>query len=95
MSAKPDVGPELVTVFDTAQESEAMVVHGLLTSAGIDSIIVNLEATQEVFPGVGGIAVRVNPAQEQAARALIEDYRANPGPDDDDQIPAEEGRKSA
>ena len=83
MSAQPISDPELVEVFDTMQESEAMVVHGLLTSAGIESVVANLQAPQDVFPGVGGISVRVNPAQEEAARQLIADYRANAAPEDD------------
>ncbi|HEY2496912.1 MAG TPA: DUF2007 domain-containing protein [Candidatus Angelobacter sp.] len=83
MSTEPTADPELVEVFDTMQESEAMVVHGLLTSAGIESAITNIQAPQDVFPGVGGISVRVNPAQEQEARRLIEDYRANPASEED------------
>jgi len=83
MSAQPISDPELVEVFDTMQESEAMVVHGLLTSAGIESVVANLQAPQDVFPGVGGISVRVNPAQEEQARQLIDDYRANAASDDD------------
>jgi hypothetical protein len=83
MSAQPKSDPELVEVFDTMQESEAMVVHGLLTSAGVESVVANLQAPQDVFPGVGGISVRVNPAQEEEARRLIEDYRANPASEDD------------
>ncbi len=79
--SKPD--PELVEVFDTFQESEAMVVHGLLTSAGIESIVTNLLAPQDIFPGVGGISVRVNPAQEEEARNIIEDYKAHPSAEDD------------
>jgi hypothetical protein len=84
MSTRPNADPELVEVFDTAQESEAMVVHGLLTSAGIDSIITNLEAPQDVLPGVGGISVRVNPADQEEARRIIEDYRNNAAAEDDD-----------
>ena len=83
MSTQPKSDPELVEVFDTMQESEAMVVHGLLTSAGVESVVANLQAPQDVFPGVGGISVRVNPAQEEEARRLIEDYRANPASEDD------------
>jgi hypothetical protein len=82
MSTKPNADPELVEVFDTAQESEGMVVQGLLTSAGIESMIVNLEAPQDVLPGVGGISVRVNPAQEEEARRVIEEYRTHPASDD-------------
>ena len=87
MSTQPKADPELVEVFDTMQESEAMVVHGLLTSAGIESAITNLLAPQDVFPGVGGISIRVNPAQEQEARRLIDDYRANAASDDDTMPP--------
>jgi Putative prokaryotic signal transducing protein len=83
MSTRPKADPELVEVFDTLQESEAMVIHGLLTSAGIESIVTNLLAPQDVFPGVGGLSVRVNPAQEEEARSLIADYKANGAADED------------
>jgi hypothetical protein len=83
MSTQPKADPELVEVFDTVQESEAMVIHGLLTSAGIESLVTNLEFPQDIFPGVGGISVRVNPAQEEEARRIIEDYKANAAADDD------------
>jgi len=83
MSTQPTADPELVEVFDTMQESEAMVVHGLLTSAGIDSVIANIQAPQDVFPGVGGISVRVNPDSEEEARQVIADYRANAASEDD------------
>jgi hypothetical protein len=91
MSAQPiaDPGPELVEVFDTMQESEAMIVHGLLTSAGIDSVIATLQATQDIFPGVGGLSIRVNPTQEKEALRIIEDYRANPASEDDSVLPDE------
>lgn len=83
MSTQPKADPELVEVFDTVQESEAMVVHGLLASAGIESLVANLEFPQDVFPGVGSISVRVNPAQEEEARRIIEDYRTNAAAEDD------------
>jgi hypothetical protein len=90
MSTQPIADPELVEVFDTLQESEAMVVHGLLTSVGIESVITNLQAPQDVFPGVGGLSVRVSPGKEEEARALIDDYRANAA-SEDDSIPGEDG----
>lgn len=87
--------PELVTVFETKDESEAMVVHSLLTSAGIESLLVNLEAPQDVLPGVGGMAIRVNAAQADEARSVIEEYRNSDAADaveiDDEQSEAEEG----
>jgi hypothetical protein len=90
MSTQPKADPELVEIFDTMQESEAMVVHGLLTSSGIDSAVMNLLAPQDVFPGVGGISIRVNPAQELEARRIIDDYRANAA-SEDDSVPPEAG----
>lgn len=67
----PYVDPELVIVFDSNQESEAMVVHGLLTSADIDSVMLSREAAQDVLPGVGGVVVKVNAAQADEARQVI------------------------
>jgi hypothetical protein len=84
----------VVVVFVTMQESEAMVVHGLLTSAGIESVVTNLQAPQDVFPGVGGISVRVNPAQEEEALQLIDDYRTNAASDDDSLPLHDDGNQS-
>lgn len=84
MSSGPKADPELVTVFDTQDEPEAMVVHALLTSAGIESLIANLQAPQDVLPGVGGVVVRVSAAQAEEARRVIEEYRNAPEPEQDD-----------
>ncbi len=90
MSAETDDRPqsheELVEVFDTMEESEAMVVRGLLESAGIDAIITAWDAPQDILPGVGGVIVRVSPEQAEEARSLIEDYRNNSGGDEDDTV---------
>ncbi len=74
---------ELVEVFDTKEESEALVVRGLLESAGIDAMVTALDAPQDVLPGVGGMIVRVSPERAEEARSLIEEYRSNPPADDD------------
>lgn len=74
---------ELVSVFETGDEAEAMVVQGLLESNGIESLLVNLEAPQDVLPGVGGVAIRVRPSEADEAREIIEDQRnAPPGPEE-------------
>lgn len=78
--------PELVTVFETNDEPEAMVVHSLLTSASIESLLVNLEAPQDVLPGVGGMAIRVSAAQADEARRVIEEYRNAPEAEETDVI---------
>ena len=44
MAAIPEPNERLVKVFDTEQESEAMVVQGLLESQGIESLISYLDA---------------------------------------------------
>lgn len=95
MSTEPHVDAELVTVFDTMQETEAMVVQGLLRSAGIDSIVTSLQAQQDVWPGVGGVVVRVAAAQADEARQLIADYENTPPANADDvaRAEAEDGEK--
>jgi hypothetical protein len=76
-AAVPLPDEKLVRVFDTEQESEAMVVKGLLDSAGIDSQLGENENSPDVLP-VGGIGILVR--EEDAAKALqvIEEYRRTP-----------------
>jgi len=76
--ASPNPNEKLVRVFDTEQESEAMVVHGLLESAGIDSEITALDAPQDVLPGVGGTVILVREEDAAKARGVIEEYRRAP-----------------
>jgi hypothetical protein len=77
MATQPQTNEDLVQVFDSEQESEAMVVQSLLESAGIDAIIAGLDAPQDVLPGVGGVVVRVAADKADEARKLIADYRAD------------------
>lgn len=72
----PNPNQRLVKVFDSEQESEVMVVRGLLESAGIEVATTNLDAPQDILPGVGGIILQVRSGQAEEARRLIEDYRA-------------------
>ena len=76
-SPVPDPNENLVRVFDTEQETEALVVRGLLESAGIDCQLGGSENSQDVLP-VGGIGLLVR--EEDAPRALqvIEEYRRCP-----------------
>jgi len=80
---------ELVKVFDTEEESEAMVVRGLLESAGIDAIIQNREAPQDILPGVGGVVVLVRPDQAEDAVETISAYRRSPTTDADEAVSEE------
>ena len=65
----------LVTIFETEQESEAMVIKGLLESADIDVLVTNFDAPQDILPGVGGVALRVRQDQLDEARAVLAEYK--------------------
>jgi len=70
---RPDPNENLVKIFDTEQESEAMVVKGLLDSVGIDANLTSTDAGQETFPGVGGIIILVRSEDAEKARRIIEE----------------------
>lgn len=84
MPSHGEPNEKLVEVFDTREESEAMVVQGLLESAGIESMISGTEATQEILPGVGGTVVKVREEQAGEARRLIKEFRAHPAAGEDE-----------
>lgn len=81
---RPDPNEKLVKVFDSEQESEAMVVKGLLDSAGIDNDITAASLLQDAFPGLGGTIILVREEDAETARRLIEDYRQAVPVDDDE-----------
>jgi hypothetical protein len=81
-SNRPKPNQKLVRIFDTDQDSEAMVVHGLLQSAGIDVDITALEAPQDILPGVGGTVILVREEDAKEAKRVIEEYRRAPGEDE-------------
>jgi len=66
----------LVRVFDTEEESEALVVQGLLESEGIECVMTSLDAPQDIMP-IGGVVIQVTPDKAEEARALIEEFRAS------------------
>jgi len=90
----PDPNERLVRVFDTEQESEAMVVQGLLESAGITAEIGDAENSQDVLP-VGGVGLLVR--QGDAARALqvIEEYRRSPEQEEAEEEEFDESAEAA
>ena len=80
---RPDPNEKLVKVFDSEDESEAMVVNGLLESAGIDSDLTAASMVQDMFPGLGGMIILVREEDAEAARNLIAEYRQTPTDDDE------------
>jgi hypothetical protein len=79
----PQPNEKLVKIFDTEQETEALVVKGLLESAGIDSDLKSIDAVQDAFPGVGGSVLLVREEDAPEAGKIIEAYRQLPPLDDD------------
>ncbi len=87
MENQGEPNEQLVEIFGTKQESEAMIVGGLLQSAGIESTVIWREAEQDLLPGVGGTVVLVREEQAAEARQIIADYRAHPSCDGDEAAP--------
>jgi len=83
IQVRPNPNQKLVKVFDSEQESEAMVVKGLLDSAGIDNDLTSASLVQDMFPGLGGMIILVREQDAEPARRLLEEYRQSPSPDDD------------
>jgi len=94
MATNPEVKPGpnademLVSVFDTIDETEALIVQGLLESNGIETMRSNLDAPQDVLPGVGGIVIRVREEDADEARQIIEAQRNAP-PEEEESNSAE------
>jgi len=74
-SNRPNPNEKLVKVFDSEQESEAMVVKGLLDSAGIESDLASASLLQDAFPGMGGMIITVREEDAEKARQLIGESR--------------------
>jgi hypothetical protein len=83
VTSQPDPNEKLVKVFDTEQEPEALVVQGLLESAGIGAELKATELVQDAFPGLGGVVLLVNEEDAEAAAKIIESYRQSPPVDDE------------
>ncbi len=86
---RPDPNEKLVKVFDSELEPEALVVKGLLESAGIDSDLKSARLVQDTFPGLGGMIILVREEDAEKARSLIAESvqvaaRDNPAADDDE-----------
>jgi len=81
---QPEPNEKLVKIFDTERETEAIVVQGLLESAGIDSDLKSIDAVQDAFPGVGGTVILVREEDAEEAGKIIESYRQLPPLDDDE-----------
>ena len=80
---QPDPNEKLVKVFDSEDESEALVVKGLLESAGIDSDLKSASLLQDAFPGLGGMIILVREEDAEAAKRVLAEHQQS-GTDDDE-----------
>jgi hypothetical protein len=87
---RPDPNEKLVKVFDSEQESEAMVVKGLLDSAGIESDLASASLLQDAFPGMGGMIILVREEDAEKARSLIAESRQPASDDAADEVDDDE-----
>jgi hypothetical protein len=88
MPEDPNPKERLVRVFDAEQESEALVVRGLLEANGIESLSQPIDLEQDLFP-VGGVAIVVREEQADEAKKLIEAYRQEEPAAEDEQLSEE------
>jgi putative signal transducing protein len=79
----PNPDEKLVKVFDSEQEPEALVVQGLLESAGIEAQLMATDLNQDAFPGLGGVVLLVSEENADEAARIIESYRKSPPVDDE------------
>jgi hypothetical protein len=82
-SPMPDPNEKLLKVFDTEREPEALMVQGLLDSAGITSDLKAIDVAQDAFPGLGGVQLLVRQEDAEEATKIIEAYRQSPPVDDE------------
>jgi hypothetical protein len=80
---QPNPNEKLTKVFDSENESEALVVKGLLDSAGIDNDLTSSAMIDDMFPGLGGMIILVRQEDADEARRVISEYRRS-SPDDDE-----------
>ena len=80
----PNPNEKLVKVFDSEQESEALVVKGLLDSAGIDNDLTSASLVQDMFPGLGGMVILVREEDAAAAQKIIAEQRERALDEDDE-----------
>ncbi len=80
---RPNPNEKLVKVFDSEQEPEALVVKGLLDSAGIENDLQSASFLQDAFPGLGGMIILVREDDAKKALNLIMEYRESGAAADD------------
>lgn len=83
---RPDPNEKLVKVFDSDDESECLVVKGLLDSAGIDADLTAASMVQDTFPGLGGMIILVREEEAEEARRVIAEHQSLSDDDETEEI---------
>ena len=86
---RPDPNEKLVKVFESEDETEALVVKGLLESAGLESDVAPRSLSQYAFPNIGGTIILVREEDADRAMRLIDEYSQGQ-PDADEEEGEEE-----
>ena len=81
---RPNPNEKLVKVFGSELETEALVVKGLLDSAGIESDLTSASMVQDAFPGLGGMVILVREEDAEAARKVIAEQQQQALGEDDE-----------
>lgn len=82
----PDPNEKLVKVFDSENESEALVVKGMLDAEGIDSDLTAASMVQDTFPGLGGMIILVREEDAESARRVIAEHPTLSDDDETDEV---------
>jgi hypothetical protein len=91
----PDPNEKIVRVLETEEEPEALVVHGLLESAGIENDMIGLDFPPDVIP-IGGMAILVREEDAERARQIVRESQRTPNEElEREALQAVEGRERA
>ena len=91
----PDPNEKIVRVFESEEEPEVLVVHGLLEAAGIENDIIGLDFPPDVIP-IGGMAILVREEDAERARQIIRESQRTPREElEREALQAVEGRERA
>jgi Putative prokaryotic signal transducing protein len=80
---QPNPNEKLTKVFDSENESEALVVKGLLDSVGIDNDLTSAAMIDDMFPGLGGMIILVREEDADEARRVISENRRSSRDEDE------------
>lgn len=76
-SANEHEAPELVTIRQFGDMSEALLAKGCLESAGIEGFLADLNVARVDWPITRGMRLQVNAEDAEAAITLLDEFAGN------------------